>query len=104
MSDASEIGRAGERFIVEGLRNEGFRVEWDTRLPGSADIDAANSNRHLLIQVKSAVYPNEPADTSQQEETNLKSRAARIGAEAWEARVQLNTDLQGRSRKWRQLV
>jgi len=96
MATPFEIGQAGERIVVQGLKEAGYAIKrWDTQSPGSTDIEAATSKGHiLLVQVKSAVHPNEPPSLSSDEERNIESRATRIGAEAWEARVQLNARLQ----------
>lgn len=95
MATPIEIGQAGERIVVQWLRNYRFTIQgWDTQSPGSTDIEAESSKAHILVQVKSAADPNEPPSLSSDEERNIKSRATRIGAEAWEAQVQLNASLQ----------
>ena len=95
MSTPFEIGQAGERIVVQWLRSKGYIIDrWDTQSPGSTDIEAHHSQAHILVQVKSAVYPNDPPHLSSDEERNIKSRATRIGAQAYEARVQLDSNLQ----------
>ena len=96
MATLFEIGQAGERIVVQWLKEAGYTVKmWDTESPGSTDIEAESSKGHvLLVQVKSAVHPNEPPSLSRDEERKIESRATRIGAEAWEARVQLNASLE----------
>ena len=89
----SAIGHAGEQIVVGHLQRAGYSGNWDTRLAGSSDIEAWGGARHLLIQVKSALYPNSPPYVSVTEERNIKARASRIGAEAWEARVQVGAML-----------
>lgn len=102
--DPSDIGRAGEKAIVNYLKGKGWEItRWDTQAPGSTDIEACSGNKKLLVQVKSAIYPNQPASLSWEEEKNIKSRATRIGAEAWEARVLLNESLNPMGVKWRKL-
>lgn len=100
-----EIGQAGEHIVVQWLRDRGYSIDnWDTRAPGSTDIEAHHSTAKILVQVKSAVHPNEPSTLSSDEERNIKSRATRIGAIAYEARVQLNSNLQLIGEiKWRKL-
>lgn len=94
MVSAFEVGYTGESMVVQWLQDAGFTVpRWDTYSPGSTDIEAESSGKRLLIQVKSAVYPNEPSSLSREEETKIRSRAKRLGAEAWEARVQLREDI-----------
>lgn len=88
------VGRAGERIVVGALQRAGFWSNWDTRAPGSTDIEAWSFfTRHLLIQVKTAVYPYVPPYVSDIEARNIRARARRIGAEALEARVQVGAML-----------
>ena len=105
MATPIEIGQAGERIVVQWLRNYRFTIQgWDTQSPGSIDVEAESSKAHILVQVKSAVDPNEPPSLSSGEERNIKSRATRLGAEAWEARVQLDARLQFIGEiQWREL-
>lgn len=86
-----EIGKIGEKYVVDWLKSKRYIiVKWDTRAPGSTDIEAKHSTAHILVQVKTAVEPNKPADLSSQEIRNLKSRASKIGAIAFQAKVQLD--------------
>ncbi len=94
MYSMSDVGQAGENHVARWLQSQGFTVRQNTQLPGSTDIEAANSAKRLLVQVKSAVYPGAPATLSSDEVRNITSRAARIGAEAWVAQVVLNQQLQ----------
>lgn len=96
MPTAFDIGQAGERIVVQWLEKEkSYAIKtWDTQSPGSTDIEAEHRDAHILVQVKSAMYPNEPPFLSSDEQRNIKSRATKIGAVAWEARAQLNASLQ----------
>lgn len=104
MSTATSIGRAGEGYVVAWLKGRGYsKIRWDTQAPGSTDIEAQNS-AHLLIQVKTAMYPDNPEQLSAEEETAISSCAARLAAQAWEARVQVSANLELISEiKWRQV-
>ena len=105
MSTASDIGRAGERHAVDWLRAEGYSIiKWNPQASGSTDIEAKSSSKRLLVQVKTAAYPTAPAQLSAEEEKAITSRAARLGAQAWEARVQVgsNLDLIGNV-QWRRI-
>jgi hypothetical protein len=121
MFTSFEIGQAGERIVAEWLHYRGYtRIKVDTRLPGSTDIDAQHvplmnslfpqlfvnqkNKARMFIQVKSAVYPNNPESLSSDEKRNITSRATKMGARAWEARVRLNSNLKliGEIR-WREL-
>jgi Holliday junction resolvase-like predicted endonuclease len=95
---------AGERAAVSWLEDKGFTIlKWDTRSPGSTDIEA-ESGKHLLVQVRTAVQPEDPPSLTSEEEDDIKSRAADKEAEAWEARVQLDSNLHLLGKiKWRKL-
>ncbi len=68
-------------------------MKWNTLAPGSTDIEAQSSTKRLLVQVKTAVCPTDPDRLSAKEEKRITSRAARLGAQAWEARVQVGPNL-----------
>jgi len=88
-----EIGQKGERIVAAWLKEKGYTTNVDTKAPGSTDIEAKASSGNLLVQVKAAVSPNQPADLSSDEVRNIKSRASNLGWTAWEARVQLDSHL-----------
>jgi len=99
---------AGERSVVTWLENKGFTiVKWDATSPGSKNIEAKSGSArvHLLVQVRTSIQPEDPASLTSSEEEDIKSRATQIEAEAWEARVQLDSNLQllGKIR-WRKLL
>jgi Holliday junction resolvase-like predicted endonuclease len=99
-----EIGNAGEGYVVDHLKGRGYTIDkWDTHASGSADIEAHDEKHKIFVQVKSAIT-DEPSNLSAKEQRNITSRATKIGAIAWEAKVILNTnlDLIGDIR-WRQL-
>ena len=86
----AEIGNYGERLVENFLRAEGYRCERNTQLPGSTDIEAYKGEEILLIQVKTALFPNKPDDLSSDERRNLSSRASKIGAKPGLAQLQIN--------------
>ncbi len=100
---AGEIGRAGEGSAVRQLQAWGYRVSLDTRGPGSTDIVARGRGRLLLVQVKTAQTPSLPAGLTSQEEQAIRSRAARLRTEPWEARVRVNWSLEPVGIDWRRL-
>ncbi len=93
MFTATEIGLAGERIVNVWLVDNGYSTNLDTRQPGSTDIQASGQKTNLLVQVKSAITPNVPADLSSDEVRNIKSRASRLGFQAWAAKVVLDSQL-----------
>ncbi len=93
MLTTTQIGQQGEQCVVQWLQANGYTTNWNTRLPGSVDIEARGAE-YLLVQVKSAILPDKPATISDEEIRNIKARAARLGATAYWAQVQLNSSLQ----------
>lgn len=85
-----DIGQAGEGIVADYLRNKGYSVEQNTRLPGSSDIEARGNPTSLLVQVKTSLHPNDPPFLGNDEVGNIRSRATRLGWEAWSARLQVN--------------
>ena len=94
MSTPTGIGRAGEGYVVDWLKAEKYSIKWNTQTPGVTDIEAQTSSKRLLVQVKTALYPNDPDRLSTEEEKTITARAARLGAQAWEARVQVGSKLE----------
>ena len=101
-----EVGRLGERHVVNYLKEKKYTiVEWDTQAPGSTDIEAQHASAHLLVQVKTAIHPNEPGTLTSEEVRNIKSRATKINADPWEANVQISDNGQlVNVIKWSKLV
>ena len=93
MSTQQEIGKAGEGYTVEFFKGKGFTIDkLDTHTMGTANIEAHNKEGKILVQVISAIT-DEPSDLSAKDQRNVKLRATRIGAVAWEAKVILNSNL-----------
>ena len=89
MSQPADIGRIGEKAVVDNLTSQGYTIiEWNTEAPGATDM-RLHSKEHILVQVKSAMYPSIPVDLSQADIAAIKSRASRKNAVAYEAKVQL---------------
>jgi hypothetical protein len=104
MASAFDIGRAGELLVVAWLANKGYSTNIDTKGPGSTDIEARGTTASLLVQVKTAILPSLPDALSAVELRNITTRAARLGCQAWEARVQLDARLRPVGAiAWRQL-
>jgi hypothetical protein len=91
MLTRTAIGQAGEHIVARDLVAKGYWTNIDTKSPGATDIEAHGSTTNLLVQVKSAVAPNFPADLSSEEEGRIRLRATLLGWEAWSARVQLDS-------------
>ena len=98
-----DTGKVGERLVAHWLSAHGYSTTIDTKGPGSTDIEAKGTTS-LLVQVKAAKQPGTPDTLSADEERNITARAARLGYEAWEARVQLDQQLgQVGEIQWRKL-
>ncbi len=94
----AEIGGIGERHVTAALQALGFSCYRNTQLPGSTDIEAkqkdssGNNIKILLVQVKTALTPNSPADLSPDEKQGIVSRANRNNGEAWLGQVRISSD------------
>jgi hypothetical protein len=94
---AAEIGSIGERHATAALQAQGWSCYRNTQLPGSTDIEATTTDgrgtviKRLLVQVKTAVTPNAPADLTADDKRAIISRANRNNAEAWLAQVKIDS-------------
>jgi hypothetical protein len=105
MATTAQTGTIGERLVARWLEEHGYSTNIDNKGSGAAGIEARGNTRSLLVQVKSAVQPGTPATLSSDEERETSSRAAGLGLEAWEARVQLDQQLrQVGDIQWRKLT
>src|ERR1017187_1022808 len=87
---AGQVGDFGERHVEAWLRAKGFtNILRDTKQLGSTDIQADGSES-ILVQVKTAVHPDQPAQLSADEIRDIKSRATKLGRVAYVARVTID--------------
>lgn len=93
LNTPAAIGAAGETIVGRELEVKGYAAKVNTALPGSTDIEATAPKSKLLVQVKAAEAPDIPADMTPDEVRNIKARAAKIGATAYQAKVAVNTNL-----------
>jgi hypothetical protein len=68
----------------------GWHCYRNTQLPGATDIEAISGSKSLLAQVKTAVWPNRPADLTADEKKAIVARASRNQKEAWLAQLQID--------------
>ncbi len=87
--NSAQIGEYGEQHVASWLRQNGYTVLQNTKLPGSTDIEA-DGEESILVQVKTAVRPDEPAYPSSDEIRNIKSRASRLNRTAYVTQVQID--------------
>ena len=89
----------GELAIVNDLTRQGWTdVKLNTRGLGAADIQAKNpEGQTQLFQLNTAAVPNSPEDLSASEKAAIKSKAKRLGAVAFEVKIQLDANFAVRS-------
>jgi len=104
MNGPRGVALAAEQAAVDWLAEDGWTItQWDTRSPGSTHIEARTSSQKLLVRVKGAAYPDIPKGLTFEEEEQIRTIAKRMKAEAWEAKVWLDRNLDSKSIVWRKL-
>src|SRR5260370_20529966 len=78
MWTAAKIGNIGEIYVTRWLQGMNYACHQNTQLPGSTDIEATGVVNKLLVQVKTAVYPNSPAFLSAEEKKTIVARPYRL--------------------------
>jgi hypothetical protein len=91
MLTAAQIGNIGEVYTTRWLQGHGYACHQNTQLPGSTDIEATGALNKLLVQVKTAVYPNSPVSLTAEQKKAIVTRANRLGRQAWLAQLQINS-------------
>jgi hypothetical protein len=92
MLTAAQIGTIGEIHTTNWLKARNYSCYRNTQLPGATDIEANGNPTSLLVQVKTAIWPNLPASLSTEEIQAIVARAKRTGRQAWVARLQINNE------------
>jgi hypothetical protein len=90
MLTAAEVGTIGEQIAATWLKANAWEVYRNTKLPGATDIQASSGSRSLLVQVKTAVFPNLPVFLNNDDKKAIVTRANNNGNEAWLAQLQIN--------------
>jgi hypothetical protein len=97
--EAADIGHAGEKHVENYCISKGFKnVIRNTWQPGGVDIQAdGGANNNIVIQVKSAISPNQPAVVTNQEKAAIIERGKKLGRIPYGAYVLMdgNTKLMG---------
>lgn len=89
---AGDIGTVGEKHATAWLRSNGWSCYRNTQQAGATDIQAQSGTKTILVQVKTAVFPNNPVALSTDEKSAIVSRAKNNGYEAWLAQLQINSE------------
>lgn len=104
--ESGDIGKAGEMIVENWLRTHNWRnIIRNTQQPGGTDIQAdGGTSGNILVQVKTALTPNQPSEISELEKSAITSRATRLNRIAYSAYVVIdsNKNLIGEIR-WRKL-
>ena len=95
---------AAEQAVVDWLGEEGWTItRWDAQSPGLTHIEAQTFSQTMLVKVKAAAYPEIPKSLTFEEEEEITTIAKRMKAEAWEAKVWLDKNLNSKSIVWRKI-
>jgi hypothetical protein len=78
-----EINYLGQAIAQFDLERQGFVWKWNTSIPGSTDIEATKGSEGRLVQVRTAVHPQEPRGLGQDETQRIKAKASQMGYEPW---------------------
>ena len=105
MARLSQVEAAGEHLVTEDLRRKGYRIRPSMREWGMPTLTAEAGANRLLVAVTAATAPEEPPSLSRGIEGAVKAQAVEQGAEAWEARVQVDEQRMRLTRSigWRRL-
>lgn len=94
--EAADIGHAGEKIVEDLLsQNSWTNIIRDTWQKGSTDIKADpidKTKKGILIQVKTALFPNAPAEISADEKKNIIMRAKRENRDAYAAYLKIDSN------------
>jgi Holliday junction resolvase len=81
---------SAERHVISDLESKGYYCIRNKRSPGYTGVEAIKGTEVVLVHVKTAVHPSTPDNLSAEESTRIRSRATRMGWEAWLAQVQID--------------
>ncbi len=90
LSTSTDLGAVGEQHVTAILSALGYSCRLQTERHRSASI-MATGPANLLVQVKTSLYPSLPADLTCDELRDIAARAARIGCQAWFAKLRINS-------------
>ena len=92
LNNSSQVREAAEKAVVNYLKSTGWKVKKSKT--GFREIEAIRDENKILIQVISAIEPNEIKAMSKKDSEDFKLRASEIGADAIGAKVVLDNELE----------
>ena len=96
-----EIEYIGKAIATIDLERRGFAWKQNRWITGSTDIEATKGAEGRLVQIRTAVHPQEPPGLSQEETQRIKSRSSQIGYEPWLAQITLKvSDIAAKTIIW----
>ena len=105
MYEEEEVEKAGEKAVVDMLKDMGCTDVDIISMEKRREIRAKKENEQILVKVKSSIYPLDPGFLSEEELENLQEEASSLGAKARIARLWLNEDLtpKYRNANWKRI-
>lgn len=91
--ESADIGHAGEKHVENYCISKGFKnVIRNTWQPGGVDIQAdGGANNNIIIQVKSAISPNQPATVTDAEKAAIVARGKKLNRIPYAAYVLMDS-------------
>lgn len=97
--DEKKAALTAEQIVLDYLQKKNYSVE-----SGEKYFKVKGEKLNFLVQVKYSVVPKIPAPLSSIEEEMIKTEAANLGFEAWEAKVELDKKMHGIGEiQWRKI-
>lgn len=105
MYEEELVKKAGEKAIVEILKEKGYTDVDIIAMEKQGKIRVKIEKGELLIKVKSSIYPLDPGFLTGEELESIQKEAKEIGAKPRFARIWLNEDLTPKYRhpNWKKL-
>ena len=92
LNSSSQVREAAEKAVVNFLKSTGWKVK--KKATAFRDIEAIRNGNKILIQVISTIEPNEIKTMAKKDAEEFKSRASELDADAIEAKVLLDRELE----------
>jgi hypothetical protein len=83
-----------EEIVAQYLTRTGYKTKISPHSSKTYEIEALGELCQILIKVKSAFYPDVPGCLTSDEEQDIRLKAESMCSIPWEAKVQLDRNLQ----------